>query len=236
MSKTTTNFGFQEFFSTWLDEHPGSGLIELANALLENLDTVLATRGATGGLLLAPSDDQILIGGFGLYNDGGIIGVLNSSGSPSTGFIEMFVNGAGQGILEGGGALGGKIQFNPVTGSIALTPPSGGADDGGHGVVVNDTGLFITGRFDDGVGLNVSNGLAIIQGGGGGGNPGLVLGSSGVQGVLKTVPGSGGGSYTVRSPATSLNNSVNLPPASGTLLAEVAPVSTPLTPTSFTAA
>lgn len=39
---TTTNYGFQKFFSSWTELHPGSGPEDLANSLLDNVDSVLA--------------------------------------------------------------------------------------------------------------------------------------------------------------------------------------------------
>lgn len=38
---TTTNYAFQKFFSSWTELHPGAGPEELANALLDNVDSVL---------------------------------------------------------------------------------------------------------------------------------------------------------------------------------------------------
>lgn len=64
---TTAHYGFQEFPPTWLDERPGSGVVEVANSLLENVDAALwAAGGVTGAVLRAPSGDQTIVGAHGL--------------------------------------------------------------------------------------------------------------------------------------------------------------------------
>lgn len=42
MSTTTPNYGFQLFPANWFDQHTGLGAIDLANALLNNVDSVLS--------------------------------------------------------------------------------------------------------------------------------------------------------------------------------------------------
>lgn len=51
---TTPNFGFQLFLANWFDQHPGSGPIELANALLSNVDSTLGPSLLIGARVVVP--------------------------------------------------------------------------------------------------------------------------------------------------------------------------------------
>lgn len=183
-----------------------------------------AVSGGGGGgaaVLLGPLGDQTIVGGFDLINDNGgaftgadsgqtaaTINLLMNSGNPGQGQIAYF---------NPTGPVSTNIRFNP-SGAIVLNSTAGGADDGAHGIVIGNSGVYIAGGFTDGNSLVLTQGnLAIAGGSLATGNPLVTLGSSGVEGVLKTVPSSGGGSYTIRSPATALNNVINLPLRSGTL-------------------
>lgn len=153
-------------------------------------------------------------------DQGGSFIAANTSGSPSDATMNMFVTGGGQGNLaysEPGGSINTNIRFNP-SGAIVLNSTPGGADDGAHGIVIGNSGLYIAGGFTDGTSLILTQGNLLVAGGSlATGNPIFILGSSGVEGVFKTVPSSGGGTYTIRSPVTAANNSINLANASGTM-------------------
>jgi hypothetical protein len=171
----------------------------------------------------APTGDQVLLNGWNLTNDlgGGFI-AEDTSGTPSDATLTMFMNGSGQGNLqydEPAGSISTNIRFNPTTGAIVLNPKSGGADDAAHGVVIGNSALTIAGGYTDGNSLVLGAGNALIQGGSlATGNPLLTLGSTGVEGVIKTVPSSGGGSYLFRFPATASNRSITAIDKSGNLV------------------
>lgn len=201
---------------TWAS--PGTiGGTTPGNATFANL-TVNGT--CTGcGVQLSPAGNQTLLGGFNLVNSvGGAFTVTNTTGSPSDASLALVVNGTGQGFLNYvEGVVNSNIHFNPTTAAIVLNPPSLGASDGGHGVIINNSGLYIAGHFADGNSIIVPAGNMLIAGSGPSGSPILTLGSTGVEGVIFATPNSGGGSYTLRFPNTGLANSISFPNGTGTL-------------------
>lgn len=187
---------------------------------LANIYIFVSSAGG-GFVTLAPSADQILLGGFDLINDsGGGFTAADSGNTTATLSLQMNQSNPGQGQVFYSyptGSITSNLRFN-TSGAIVLNPASGGADDGGHGVVIGQSGVYIAGAFTDGNSLTLSQGnLAIAGGSLATGNPLLILGSAGVEGVIQSVPSSGGGSYTLRFPATALTNAINLPSLTGTL-------------------
>lgn len=188
------------------------------------------SAGSGNPVVLNPAGDQTVLNGFNFIVDAGG-GIEAANSSSTTASLGLFMLASGQGQLA---------YFNPTTGSntfvrfnsggsISLNPVAAGADDGGHGVVINNSGLFVAGTFADGVSLHLTQGSMIVEGGGlASGNPIVTFGSSGVEGVFKFFPQTGGGSYTIRSPNTGLTNVINWPNASGTLAA----IATTLSPSS----
>lgn len=176
---------------------------------------------SAGSVSLTPIADQTLLGGHNLINDaqGGFV-TADSSNTDATLTQGMSLANTGQGGLfysHPGGSINTSLRFN-LNGAITLNPASAGASDGSKGVVINNSGLFLAGHYDDGFALNVSAGNVLIQGGSmATGNPLLVLGSTGVEGVIKALPQLGGGSYTLRFPTTGSNLSFNMPSVSGNL-------------------
>jgi len=146
---------------------------------------------------------------------------------PPDASLDMSVSSAGQAFLQyREGAVSSDFHFNPTTGAVVLDPPSAGADDGGHGVVINNSGLYLAGHFSDGNSITAANGNAAFAGSGPTGTPILVLGSTGVEGVIETVPQTGPGTYVLRSPNSSVNSVLSLPIGTGTFALVVATPST----------
>src|SRR5882724_1806184 len=175
---------------------------------------------SAGSVSLTPTGNQTLTGGFNLINDQGAFVATNTTATPSDASIGLSVNSSGQGGLayaEPGGSTSSALLFNP-SGAIAINPKLGGADDGAHDLVLNNSGLFIAGQFSDGNGITVGAGNVSIAGSGPTGTPVLVLGSSGLEGVIRALPQLGGGSYTIRFPTTGSALSFNMPTVSGNLL------------------
>jgi len=171
-----------------------------------------------GVMLNAPTGDQTISGGHKLINNGGAFEVINTSASPSDASLDINIDTSGQAFLQyREGAVSSDFHFNPTTGAVVLDPPSAGADDGGHGVVVNNSGLYIAGQFSDGNAITTAAGNASFAGSGPTGTPILNLGSSGIEGVIQTQPPSGGGSYALRSPTSTVDSVLSLPVGTGTL-------------------
>jgi len=180
-----------------------------------------------GVLLNAPTGDQTIPGGHKLINNGGAFEVINTSATPSDASLDMSISSSGQAFLQyREGAVSSDFHFNPTTGAVVLDPPAAGADDGGHGVVINNSGLYLAGHFSDGNSITAANGNAAFAGSGPTGTPILVLGSTGVEGVIETVPSTGGGTYTLRSPTSGVASVLSLPVGTGTLALEVTAPST----------
>jgi len=208
------------------------------NATFANLTINGTCTGTACGVQFSPAADQTLLAGFNLVNSiGGGFQVTDTTETPSDASLTMSIrDGVGQGTLlysEPAGSISTSIRFNS-SGAIVFNPKSSGADDGGHGVVINNSGLYLAGAFTDSIALLVSAGNVAIGGSGPTGTPELTLGSTGVEGVIKLVPSSGGGSYTMRSPITGNTNSISLPDGSGTLALLNSPAFTgvPTAPTS----
>lgn len=180
-----------------------------------------------GVMLNAPTGDQTISGGHKLINNGGAFEVINTSATPSDASLDMNIDASGHAFLQyREGAVSSDFHFNPTTGAVVLDPPSAGAGDGGHGVVINNSGLYLAGHFADGNAITAANGNAAFAGAGPTGTPILILGSTGVEGVIETVPQTGVGTYVLRSPNTAVNSVLNLPIGTGTLGLIVAAPST----------
>jgi hypothetical protein len=150
----------------------------------------------------------------------------NSGATPSTTSLNFGVNSQGRGdihLQDSGTGTKGRIFFDS-DGGMVLNPLSASAS----GLTINNVGISVFGAGGGagvGVALLLANGTAVIGGGSfASGNPVLTTGQTGVEGVIKLLPQTGGGSYTLRAPNTGSNNVINLPNASGTLLEVSNPV------------
>lgn len=205
------------------------------NGTFVNLNINGTCTGTACGVQFTPLADQTLLGGFNLANDaqGGFV-VKDSANTTAT--LTMFMGPSSQAQLSYSyptGSVTSAIKFNS-TGAIVLNPPAGALDDGGHGVIINNSGLYIAGGFTDGNSLVLPQGNMVIAGGSlATGNPILTLGSSGVEGVIRGIPSSGGGSYILHFNATGNTNSISFPDGTGTLALTNSPnlTGTPTAPT-----